>query len=358
MKILILKVQTIGDTLLISPLVSNLYRYYDNPAIDAMVNEGTTQMLSLNPNISQIIEYKRESYRSLSTLQRLLKNIQLLKKIRQAKYDLVIDLDDGDRGAFITLISSAKIKVGSLTISSKFLRKAYTHLLPKRDSRHTVEINLEPLRLLDIPIIDKQVEIFWSQDDEQLVAEMLLDIKKFIHIHPFSRGWFKDIDIQTTAQIIDYCEQELGIKVVITAAPIQRELDKLDSILKLCKSKPINLGGKLTLKQISTLNKRSKLFIGVDTAIMHISAANNTPTLAFFGPTASDTWGPWENDLEQASYHRKGGQQANGRHRIFSDVITCLPCNNEGCNNNQVSDCLIGLDIGLIKRDINEMINQ
>jgi heptosyltransferase III len=356
MKILILKVQTIGDTLLISPLVSNLYRYYDNPAIDAMVNEGTTQMLSLNPNISQIIEYKRESYRSLSKLQRLLKNIQLLKKIRQAKYDLVIDLDEGDRGALIALISGAKTKVGSSTISSHFLRSAYTHLLPKRDNRHTVEINLDLLKLLNIPIIDKKVEIFWSQNDIEPVTKKLSGVKQFIHIHPFSKGWFKDVNIQTIAKIIDYCEQELNVRVVITSAPTKRELIKLDNILKICQSEPINFGGKLTLKQTAVLNNKSKLFIGVDTAIMHISAANNTPTLAFFGPTAPDTWGPWENDLEQANYNRQGGVQINGKHRILSTVRVCLPCNNEGCDNSQVSDCLMGLDIDIIKKNINEMM--
>jgi len=240
-KILILKVQTIGDTLLITPLIRNFKEYYSDSIIDVMVNEGTEHMLTLNANINQVIEYKRESYRSLSKLQRLSKNIQLLKKIRRAQYDLVIDLDEGDRGAFITLVSGAKTKVGSSTISSKFLRSAYTHLLPKRDNRRTVEINLDSLKLLNIPIIDKQVEIFWSQEDDEFVAKKLSGVKQFIHIHPFSKGWFKDVNIQTTTQIVDYCEQELGIKVVITAAPIQRELDKLDNILKLCKSRPINL---------------------------------------------------------------------------------------------------------------------
>ena len=356
MKILILKVQTIGDTLLITPLIRNLKEHYSDSIIDVMVNEGTEHMLTLNANINQVIEYKRESYRSLSKLQRLSKNIQLLKKIKRAQYDLVIDLDEGDRGAFITLVSGAKTKVGSSTISSQFLRSAYTHLLPKRGNRHTVEINLDSLKLLNIPIINKQVEIFWSKEDDEFVAKKLTGIKQFIHIHPFSKGWFKDVNIQTTAQIIDYCEQELDIKAVITAAPIQRELDKLDNILKLCQSKPINLGGRLTLKQTAAVNNRSKLFIGVDTAIMHISAANNVPTLAFFGPTAPDTWGPWENDLEQANYHRNGGLQVNGKHRVLSDVRTCLPCNNDGCDNNQVSDCLMGLNIDVIKKNINEMI--
>ncbi|MCH9646138.1 MAG: glycosyltransferase family 9 protein [Proteobacteria bacterium] len=356
MRILILKVQTIGDTLLTTPLISNLYRYYDNPVIDVMVNEGTEQMLTLNNNVREVIQYKRVSQRSLSNFQRLSKNIQLLKKIRRAQYDLVIDLDEGDRGAFVTLVSGAKVKVGSSTISSHFLRSVYIHLLPKRNNRHTVEIDLDPLRLLNIPIVDKQVEIFWSKEDGEFVAKKLIGIKQFIHIHPFSKGWFKDIDIQTTAKIIDYCEQELDIKVVITAAPIQRELDKLGDILKLCQSKPINLGGKLSLKQTAVLNSKAKLFIGVDTAIMHISAANNIPTLAFFGPTAPDTWGPWDNDLGQTNYYRNGGLQVNGKHRVLSDVRTCLPCNNEGCDNNQVSDCLIGLDIHIIKKNINEMV--
>ncbi len=356
MKILILKVQTIGDTLLTTPLIDNLKRHYSNAMIDVMVNEGTEQMLTLNNNIREIIQYKRESQRSLSNFQRLLKNIQLLKKIRQTKYDLVIDLDEGDRGAFIALVSGAKIKVGSSTISSQFLRKVYTYLLPKRDDRHTVEINLDSLRLLSIPIVDKKVKIFWDEGDDKFLNKKLPNIKQFIHIHPFSKGWFKDISVQTTAQIIDYCEQKMDIRVAITAAPIQRELDKLNNILKLCQSKPIDLGGDLTLKQTAALNNRAKLFIGVDTAIMHISAANNIPTLAFFGPTASNTWGPWENDLERADYDKNGGLQINGKHTVYSDVRTCLPCNNDGCDNNQVSDCLIELDIDIIKQNISKMV--
>ena len=358
MKILILKVQTIGDTLLTTPLISNLYRYYDNPAIDIMVNEGTQQMLDANDKVDQIIEYKRESQRSLSNWQRFINNIVLLKRIRNEKYDLVIDLDEGDRGALVVLVSGARIRLGSSNISSKLLRSFYTHLLPKRGVRHTVDINLDPLRALNIPIYDKQVEMCWNKEDERFALEKLSNIGDFIHLHPFSKGWFKDIDIQTTAQIIDYCEQELNVKVVITAAPIKSEMDKLKDILGFCQSSPTNLGGKLSLKQTSALNNKAKLFIGVDTAIMHISTANNTPTLAFFGPTAPDTWGPWENDLEQSNYHRNGGLQVNGKHRILSDARTCLPCNNEGCNNSQVSDCLIGLDIDFIKKNINEMVVQ
>ena len=356
MKILILKVQTIGDTLLTSPLMSNLKAYYPDAMIDVMVNEGTQQMLSLNTTVNRVFEYKRESQRGLSNWKRLTSNIHFLKLIRRAKYDLLIDLDEGDRGALIARISGAKIKIGSSTITSQFLRDSYTHLLPKRDNRHTVEINLDALKLLSIPVVDKQVCIFWSQEDEALVSKKLKNVDQFVHIHPFSKGWFKDVDIQTTAKIIDYCEQKLDVRVVITAAPNSRELERLQDILKLCESSPLNLGGDLTLKQIAALNQKASLFVGVDTAIMHISAANDIPTLAFFGPTAPDTWGPWDNQLGCADYHRNGGLQLNGKHRILSDKRLCLPCNKNGCNNSLISDCLVDLDISVIQNNISEML--
>lgn len=358
MKILILKVQTIGDTLLTSPLIYNLKKHYDDATIDVMVNEGTQQMLEFNPDVNQVLEYKRESYRGLTNWQRFTKNLQFLKNIRHSKYDLVIDLDEGDRGAFVTWVSGAKTKLGSSTISSRLLRGAYTHLLPARDKRHTVEINLDALRLLKVPIVNKEVRFFWSKEDEQVVLKKLGFVNNFIHIHAFSKGWFKDIDDQSVAKIIDYCEQNLGIKTVLTSAPNQRELDKLNAILQLCNSTPLNLGGQLSLTQTGVLNHRAKLFVGVDTAVMHMSAANDIPTLAFFGPTAPDTWGPWDNQSEHADYHRQGGLQINGKHRILSDQRDCMPCNKEGCNNSQTSDCLIGLDMQIIQQNIKEMLAQ
>ena len=356
MKILILKVQTIGDTLLISPLISNLKKHYDNSIIDVMINEGTRDMLELNPNVGNIFEYKRESHRGLTNLQRFIKNINFLMSIRQAKYDLVIDLDEGDRGAIVSFVSGARVKIGSDKVKSKIIKNTYTNFLPKRLKKHTVDVNLDPLRILKIPIKNKKVEVYWSKEDDRIVDIELSRFNAFIHIHPFSKGWFKDVDINTIAKVIDYCECEMGLSVVITSAPISRELDKVSSILELCNAKPINMSGRLTLRQTAALNKRAKLFIGVDTAIMHIAAVNNTPVLAFFGPTSPDTWGPWDNDLGQVDYHRGGGVQINGKHRIISDTKSCMPCNDEGCDNSQISNCLMELDINIIKQNIKDML--
>ena len=354
MKILILKFRNIGDVLLITPLLSNLKQYYPESQINVAVNKGTEPMVSLNPNINKLIIYDRDLIKSLSLVKKLLQEIRFSFAFRKERYDMVINLTEGDRGAQISWLTGAPIRIGYPN-KNRILKNAFTHHLPKQAFRHTLETNLDPLRALGIPINNKKVEIYCDKNDEYFMDDKLSKIQQFIHIHPVSRWLFKCIADQTMAQIIDYCETELNTKVIITAAPVQAEIDKINSILSLCQSNPINLSGELSLKQTAALNKKAKLFIGVDTAIMHMSAANDTPVFAFFGPSGTDHWGPWDNDMMQSTYTERNGFQIMGKHRVFAESRGCQPCGQDGCNGTKVSDCLMSLDIDIIKKNIQEM---
>ena len=354
MKILILKFRNIGDVLLITPLLSNLKQYYPKAQIDVAINKGTESMVSLNPNINKLFIYDRGLIKSLPFIKKLWKELQFSFAFRQEHYDMVINLTEGDRGAQIAWLAGASVRIGYPN-KNWILKNAFTHYLPKQAFRHTLETNLDPLRVLDIPINNKKVEIFWNKDDESFVNDKMLNIEQFIHIHPVSRWLFKCIADQTMAEVIDYCEMVLNTKVIITAAPVLAELEKVSSILSLCKSDPVNLSGKLSLKQTAALNKKAKLFVGVDTAIMHMSAANNTPVFAFFGPSGMDHWGPWDNSMIQSTYTERNGFQIMGRHRVLAESRGCQPCGQDGCNGSKVSDCLMSLDINLIKKNLKEM---
>ena len=357
MKILILKFRNIGDVLLTTPLINNLASHFPKAQIDIAVNKETESMVSLNPNINKVIDYDRTLIKSFSPPKKLWQEIQFSFSFRKTKYDMVINLTKGDRGSLIALLTKAQVRIGYKS-KSWILKNAFTHYLPKQGLRHTVETNLDPLKLLNIPIKDKKVELFWSQSDEESINKELSEIGDFIHIHPVSRWLFKCISDATMAEIIDFCELELGLKVVLTAAPVKTELDKVDNILGLCKSKPKNLSGKVTLKQSAALNKKAKLFIGVDTAIMHISAANNVPVFAFFGPSGADHWGPWDNDLMESGYVQRNGFQLMGNHRVFAESRSCQPCGQDGCNGTKISDCLMNMDLNIIKSNIQEMLNE
>ena len=351
MKILLLKFRNIGDVLLTTPLVKNLKNSYPNALIDFSVNKGTESMITMNPNLNKVITYDRKEIRSLSILKRFWREIQFFRSFKKENYDLVINLTDGDRGDIISWYSKAPVRVGYKNNNS-FFKKGITHEMPTQGLRHTIELALDPLRLLHLPITEKKVEIFWSKDDEKNLRKKITPKDNFIHIHPVSRWQFKCISDSIMAQIIDFIEIELGFKVVITASDDIFEIQKVDTILNLTVSNPLNLSGKLTLKETVILNKKAKLFVGVDTAIMHISASNNVPVLAFFGPSGACHWGPWDNSLMDSGYTKVSGIQVMGKHKVFSENRFCQPCGQDGCNGTKVSDCLMALDIEKIKKDI------
>ena len=356
-----MKFRNIGDVLLITPLISNLKQSYPDALIDVAVNQGTQDMVTLNPNINNVIVYDRDNIKKLSPLKRLVTEIKFAYNLRIKQYDMVINTTKGDRGAQLALASGADIKIGYDSTKNIFTKNVFTHLLPKQRFRHTIEMDLDSLRVLNLPIYDKKVEIYWSKDDEKKVLATLkeynLEKQQFIHIHPVSRWIFKCIADDTMAKIIDFCENELNIKIILTASPDNTEKEKVNSILNLAYSNPINLAGKFSLKQTAYLNSLSKIFIGVDTAIMHISAANNIPVLAFFGPSGADHWGPWDNDLMESGYTTRRGYRTMGKHRVIQEAWECVPCGQDGCDGTKISDCLMKLDFEFIKANIRQMYN-
>ena len=181
MKILLLKFRNIGDVLLITPLISNLKAYYKEAQIDVAVNRNTEPMVILNPNINKVIIYERELFKTSSLLIKIWQEVKFFFSFRKENYDMVINLTEGDRGAIISWITKAPVRIGHLN-KNRFFKDIYTHNLPKQELRHTVETNIDPLRHLNIPIKHKKVEVFWSKDDERLIQKELANINKFIHM--------------------------------------------------------------------------------------------------------------------------------------------------------------------------------
>ena len=355
MRILVLKFRNIGDVLLVTPLLENLKNNYPDALIDVAVNRNTESMITMNPNLNKLIVYERQKMSSLPILKRLLREFKFIRAFKKDNYDIVINLTSGDRGDLISWCSGAPIKIGYKNNNS-FLKKSITHELPEQKLRHTIELALDSLRVLNLAVTEKKVKIYWAEEDEEIVEKKLLGITKFIHIHPVSRWRFKCISDSTMAKIIDFCEIELGIRVIITASEDFVEIQKVKNILSMTTSNPMNLSGKLSLKQTAALNKKAKLFIGVDTSIMHISASNNIPVFAFFGPSGACNWGPWDNNLMESGYIELSGLQSMGKHKVFSESRACQPCGKDGCNGTKISDCLMTLDIDEIKIHIQEML--
>jgi heptosyltransferase-3 len=150
----------------------------------------------------------------------------------------------------------------------------------------------------------------------------------FIHLHPSSRWQFKCWPAIRTAELIDKL-QALGERVVVTAAPDPAELDLIAAVRSMATTPFADLSGKLSLKQLGALTRQAKIFVGVDSAPMHLASAMQTPVVALFGPSGEFNWGPWQVP-----------------HRVVASArFTCRPCGNDGCGGGKLSECLTTLPV-------------
>ncbi|WP_069637672.1 putative lipopolysaccharide heptosyltransferase III [Campylobacter pinnipediorum] len=348
MKILVMKFRNIGDVLLTTPLLSNLKHHFPDTQIDFALNKGCEAVLQDNPNINKIHIYDRQAAKSNGIFKRILTELRFIKAIKKEKYDIAIQTTTGDRGIIIAKYAKIK-KIIGFEGKNKAINKLITDkVLKSKWNTHTIDRNLEILNALNLKPIHKKVEIFF---DKNIISHLNLP-EKFIHVHLTSRWIFKCIKDEIMAKIIDFCENDIKTKVVITADNNEIEKNKVKSVITICKSSPINLSGKLSLKQVAALNKKSLLFIGVDTAIMHIAAANDTPVIAFFGPSGVFEWGPWDNNLMQNQYKNINGNQKMGKHHVFQKNWKCSPCGQDGCDGSKISNCLMDFNINDIKNTI------
>lgn len=155
------------------------------------------------------------------------------------------------------------------------------------------------------------------------------------------------------AETINYLVSCAGVQVAVSCAPDARERNRLDSIIARCVYPPLDLGGRLTLKQTAALSELADVFFGVDTAPMHMAAAMGTPVVAVFGPSGAFDWGPWPNNHSAENpYPSRSGLQRASLHRVVQQAWNCVPCGQDGCQGSKRSDCLEQLPASLVIPEI------
>ena len=317
-RILVIKLRHLGDVLLSTPVLSNLKKRFPDAEIDAYVWEECVPILEGHPAISHVIFHDRK-WKKLPFVRRLVKEMGLLRKIRKKRYDLVINLTEGDRGAIAAFASGAKVKVGVDPGKGK-KQKIFTHLVkPCPNPRHTVERDLDALRRIGIfPRLEERELFFHVPDEAKEQVNEWVGEEPFVVIHAVSRWRFKCLPPQLMGRVID----QLKEKVILTGAPSEREL--VDEVVKHTKGNVINLAGKTSLKEMGALMLRAKGVITVDSVALHLASALKTPVVALFGPTSEENWGPW--------------QHPNAK--IVAQNRSCRPCRLDGCGGSKMSDCL------------------
>jgi ADP-heptose:LPS heptosyltransferase len=315
MKILVISLAGIGDTLLATPLVHELRANFPEATIDGFVLwPGSKSLLENNPHLNRL--YHKDLIKAGK-----LDSLNFLLSLRKNCYDVSINTHPQSR---IHYRIAARIIGAPMRISHEYEcfnwldRHLVNKTLPQDYTRHSVEQNFDILPLLGgrVKLPSHQIEIFLTADEEKFAEEFLaknkLLGKKILGIHAGSGGTknlpLKRWPLKNYAGLVRRLNNERpDIRVLLFGGADEAK----DHQVVLAQSNPdLTLEAKTqSLRQTAVLMRRCSAFLSVDTALMHVAAAMKTPNqIVIEAMTLNTTNLPYGNDYTLVKNPAIGGR--------------------------------------------------
>ncbi|HNS12341.1 MAG TPA: glycosyltransferase family 9 protein [Bacteroidia bacterium] len=273
-KLLVIQTAFPGDVILATALLESLHHSHPECKIDVIIRNGNETLFNQHPFINSIIVWDK----SKNKLPNLFK---LIFKVRDRKYDLVINLQRFASSGLLTTFSGAKESRGfDKNPFSGFFSKKYKHTIG--DGRHETERNHDLIRDLCGEQVHKP-KLYPQIKDFEKVQEL----KKgpYICIAPGSVWFTKKFPEKKWIEFIKTYSLKNNLdKVYLIGSATEHDL--CERIKAGCASPMIdNLAGKLSLLQSAALIKDAKMNYVNDSAPMHLASAMNGKTTAVFCST-------------------------------------------------------------------------
>ena len=288
-RILIIRLSAIGDVILSSGLIPVLRQAWPQAEIAWLAEEGNLDLLRHNPGLARVHALPRRRWAGLWREQRylaLLKEVRTFASgLRQARYDLVLDIQGLMKSGFLAWVTGARTRIGlgskegsGLLMSRVVSRHVESHL-PGKEYRALC-------RAMGLDDSAYALNVAVPESEEAATAGLLSRMGvggPYAVIAPFTtrpqKHWFDERWIELSARLRRFS----GLPVIMLGGPGDRE--RARAIAADPTGGIIDLTGRTSLLAAAAIIRSARLLVGVDTGLTHLALALGTPTLALFGST-------------------------------------------------------------------------
>ncbi len=293
MRILLIKPKQIGDSLILTPTITAIKRAYPDAEIWVMIRKGCEGILAGCPDIARILTLAgvEKGDRGRGDFWHQAK---VLLRQWSVKFDYVFELGDGHRARLFAMVSRTKRRYSVKTSSAlkPFEQKRFTAMSTfDWETCHRIEKDFYSVgEFLPLPepippmVFEPDAMRVW-EGGKTLVDYCVLQIgsrQGFNRWHP--EGWAK----------VGRAMLKRFENVVIACGPVAHEREETAWLQKELGLRALDTQGATTWPEMAWLLGRAKLYIGPNTAAMHLAAACRCPVVALFGPSIEDHWYPWQ----------------------------------------------------------------
>jgi heptosyltransferase-2 len=306
-KILIIRLSSMGDVILASPLIRAIKARYPNATIDFAVKKEFASLVQNNPHIHNLIRVDTS------------RMDESITAIRQNGYDWIVNIQKSSRASQL-LKGSGKARVTTYNkqrvnrfLLIRFKWNVYKHIKP------VIERYFEAAAAFHIRYDGQGTEVFYTREEETKIQQIMLEQgigpnDPYITLCPGAKHKNKQWDPDGFVALAQQINQQLGTRLVLLGGPDDKEVCKhIQSKLHV---PVINLAGKLSLLESAALLKKSSWVVTNDSGLMHLAQSQKTPVVAIFGPTVKEF----------------GFYPLPGNATVVETSLACRPCTKMGAD--------------------------
>ena len=292
LRLLFVKLRHIGDALLLTPTLAAVKKAIPRAEIWVVVRRGSEGILAGCPHIDVLRTAMIPEHGSARDAHRG-NDAGLLRELRGAHFEHAFELGGGDRGRWLVTLSGARGRTTSIAARRfpKLWRFAFNRpSTTRRFGFH--EVQRDYIAVNDVLPLPEEIPPLefspaamqpWAPGD---------GFDDFAVIHAGTRwankSWLEERWIETGRALLKRVS-----RVVLSSGPDPAERALATRIREALGPSAISTDGQTNWAQLAGLLRRARLFVGVDTAAMHLAAACQCPTVALFGRSKLSEWYPW-----------------------------------------------------------------
>lgn len=333
-KVLLVRLRSIGDTVLSTPSLFALRRFLPEAEIDILVEDWVAPVLDNHPHLDNVVVLERGGFTSRA---------RVARQIRSTGYDVVYNLHGGTTATFLTRATGARHRVG---FKSYQYAQLHNHQAPSplllwgQQKTHSVEQQLALLGWTGVPVTDRpRTHVAVTPEASRSVAEGLeeagLADRQIALIHPAAAFATKQWAAENFARVAESLAAR-GFAPVAIAAPNEREI--LVSLMDQASVRIVSFD--LSLPEVAALAARSQIFVGNDSGIAHIAAAVGVPSVVIFGSSNVAHWRPWNKAAAE----------------VVLEQMPCQPCHGYFCEKFPQPECILRVPVERVVTAIDKVL--
>lgn len=302
MKILIIRLSSIGDCVLSSPVLEALRDRYPSAQITWAVQSKSVSVVRGLPGLDEVLlwDSQKSHYGSLK---------EALTRTWRGKFDVVLDLHGLDKAALFSFASRAKRRISGT--SARFLahRTSNEHV----DESEFVHARLFYLRRASfleiapdatqryfprVPVMPEHrshaANFLAGLGVEKEHRLVILNLGASVQVNRWAPRRFAELALKLV-------QNDSRVRVVTCGAPADKPMsDEFEAAVNelsgdsagSARAQIMSSVGQLNLLQLAAMTEYSSAFVTADTGPMHIASAMGAPVIAMFGPANQFHTGP------------------------------------------------------------------